>query len=270
MKLINLDQVPSHHLVYEFRDVSWRGLVYVGLAFSGMAAFILLPKGSDLSWQAAWIPLLPALLFFLLALVRRKNAGQSWLLKSAPEGLYIHTGYSDGFALTGVPGAALFIPAEEVAGLACVLEVMRLPYRFGITRHHVSCLDVSLTCPVPESVRAHLEERQRCFRKAGKTGPFPVRVEADRLLRLGWGWVRPGARETAQQISERHPTLSPRKITYPDWDALDSLQQDLYLIVLWQMGMTTECLFLGRQYYRVCSAEVRRRMEERDTPSHPA
>ena len=214
MKLIDPELVPTNLTVYEFRDISWKGLVYVGLAFSGMAALVLFSRGTDLSWGAAWIPLLPGILFFILAAARRKGAGKAWLMKSAPEGLYINTGYSDGYPLKDTAHAALFIPSEEVAGLACVMEVMRLPYRFGITRHHFSCLDIKLTCPVRQDIQKHLSGRQAYFVKSGKSGPYPVRLTAPGLVRLGWGWVQPGAKETVQLLSDRYPVLPQRNITY--------------------------------------------------------
>ncbi len=266
MKLIPPEQAPTGPSVREYRDISWRGLLYAGVIFLTMAAYTLLPKDTGPSWGAALLPFLAAALFFLMAAWRRKDARRAWLLKSAPDGLYINLGYSDGYFFRGSSDAVLFIAAPEVAGIAVVLEVMRLPYRIGMTRHHFSCLDIQVSGSISDEIRAHLQEQQACFSKAGKSGPYPVRINAPGQLRLGWGWIKPGAKETAQQLAEYYTLLKSRNVAYPDWDQLNPVQQDLYLDILWQMGMTTESLFLGRQHHRIRSKEVRLLLEKRNPP----
>ncbi len=266
MKLIPLEQTPTGPLVREYRDISWRGLIYVGIAFLLAAAYTLLPKESGPSWGAALLPFLLAATFFILAAMRRMRTKYGWFLKSAPDGLYINTGYSDGYPIPGDTGAALFLAKEEVACLLDVMEVMRLPYRLGFTRHHFSCLDILIAGPIPETVVTHLQEQQERFKNADKSGPYPLRVTAPARLRLGWGWVQPGAKNTIFQLANQYRVTSPQNIIYPEWNALERQQQEIYIDELWRMGMISESLFLGRNHYNLPAAQIRRLLEDRNRP----
>ena len=264
MKLISHAQAPVGAFIHEYRDVSWRGLLYAGLGFGSAAGFILIPRSGGIFWQGAVIPAALALLCFYWSLRRRMNRTRAWFMKSAQEGLYLNTDYSDGYPVPGAPGGVLFIPADWVSQVVPMREVLRLPHRFGLTRHHFSCLDIVCGRDLPEELLRHVEARQSCFAKAGKSGPYPIRIVAPGRIRLNWGWVQPDAVEAVRQLSVNYADDTTRSIVFPDWHRLDKTQKELYLDELWRMGLLSECLFLGREHYRRASAEVRRILEDRN------
>ena len=264
MRLVAPAQIPSGPAVREYRDVSWRGLFFAGLCFALVTAYVILPKGANPAWGAAAIPAALSLLCLLLALWRRIGAGNAWLVREAPDGLYINPGYSDGYPVPGAAADAIFIPNDALVCIQVVQEVLRLPHRFGATRHHLDAVDFRLGRAMDEAVMAHIRGQQIRFRNAGKTGPYPVRIISPTRLRLAWGWVQPGAAEAAQAFSERHAAAPKQRVLYPEWDALDPAQQEVYLEELWRMGMVAESLFLGRMRYGLSKHKVRHLLEERN------
>lgn len=264
MKLMPPEQAPSGLLVREFRDVSWRGLLIAGAVFAAIAVFVALPKSGGPAWGAAMLPFLLSALCVSLALSRRMNRNGAWLVKYAADGLYINTNNGDGYPLPGPRENILFFPPAMVACLTPVQEVMRLPHRFGATRHHFSCLDVTVRQPVPVEILAGIRMQQERFRKAGKTGPYPIRMVTPSRMRLNWGWIHPGAKEAVRKLSDIFATGPPRAIVYPDWDTLSEAQKECYLDELWRMGMITESLFLGRAHLGRSSRQVRDLLEGRN------
>lgn len=264
MKLISHAQAPAGPFIHEYRDVSWRGLFYAGAGFACIAGYILISRSGGIPWQGAAIPGCLALLFLYWGLRRRLDHKSDWFLKSAPEGFYLNTDYSDGYPAPGPSGGVLFIPADRVSRVIPVEEVLLLPHRFGITRHHFSCLDIVCAHILPEELHHHIKTRQSCFEKAGKSGPYPLRIVSPGRLRLNWGWVQPDAREAVHQLSSAYSEDAPCTIVFPDWYKLNPVQKDLYLDELWIMGMISESLFLGREHYRRASREVRHILETRN------
>lgn len=265
MKMISPEEAPSGPLVREYRDVSWRGLLATGIGFALIAVFVVWPKSGNIALLAATFPAVLSLACISLAFYRYTRRKNAWLVKCAADGLYINTNYGDGSVLPGPPEKIMFIPASEVAGITAIREVMRLPHRFGATRHHVACLDLLMTALVTDDTLTAIAMQQARFVKARQSGPYPIRRVAPARLRLNWGWVHPGTMETLGQLSGTYAT-SPTEavITYPDWDALTPEQQNLYLDLLWQEGMIQESVFLGRTLHGRSSGEVRDLLERRN------
>lgn len=262
--MISPEEAPSGPLVREYRDVSWRGLLGTGIGFALIAVFVAWPKSGNVAWLAAMFPAILSLACISLAFYRHTRRENTWLMKHAADGLYINTNYGDGSVLPGPPEKIIFIPASEVAGSAAIREVIRLPHRFGATRHHFACLDILLPVVVPDDTFAAITVQQGRFAGAKQSGPYPIRLVAPSRLRLNWGWIHPGTLETIGQVSGKH-TTPPKEtvITYPDWDTLTPAQQDLFLDLLWQAGMIQESIFLGRTLHGRSSGEVRELLKRR-------
>lgn len=265
MKMISPEEAPSGPLVREYRDVSWRGLLGTGIGFALIAVFVAWPKSGNIAWLAAMFPALLSLTCILLALSRRARREDGWLMKCAVDGLYVNTNYGDGHPLPGPREKILFVPASEVAVVSAVREIMRLPHRFGVTRHHFACLDIVFATGIPDEIRAAVVVQQVRFAEARQSGPYPIRLVASSRLRLNWGWIHPGTMGTLGQLSGIYATTPAElAISYPDWDMLTPAQQDIYLDLLWQGGMMQEGMFLGRTRYGRSSGEVRELLERRN------
>ena len=266
MKLIAHEQVQHRSVTHTFDDASWRGLLFVGLGFCFLALCIVLIKRDDLAGIAAIFPLLLGLIFLYWTWVRRKNNNQSWFMKVTPDGLYLNMDYCDGYPVREVSGTVLFVPQPWVARLIPVREVLVLPHRFGITRHHFSCLDVVCHYALPQPVVEAISKRESACKNAGKSGPYPLRRVGQQRLRLNWGWVQPGAQETITQLTEQYGHTKECMIVFPDWNSLSDVQKEAFLDELWRMGLLAACITLGREYYRRSSKEVRQLLESRNAP----
>lgn len=260
-----LENIPVASAVTdEFRDTSWRGLFFTGLFFGFVALYILLPKGPSIAWGAAFIP--AALSFVLLALAIRSYAlsRTHWFVRCSNEALHINVGYLEGYRTRVGTPSILEIGIGEVHALRPVEEVVSLPHRFGITRHHLSSIDIVLKHPIPEEVLKKIFDFQLRFRQAGKSGPYPIRFIHASRLRLGWAWMSPNAVESVTKLSTIFPTQPLQRYVYTNWDRLTGEEQDLFLDELWRMGMIRESLFLGRMRYGLSLRDVSSTLEKRN------
>lgn len=247
--------------------MSWRGLVWGGLIFACVAAYAALPGETLLSRGVAAIPGVTAIVLLMLGLYQRWIGGARWLLTAAQDGLYINAGYCEGYPVAGEHDTALFIPREDILALCHVAEVLRLPYRFGVTRHHLGSLDVALNTAVSADVTALIARRHEQLDEAGKAGPFPLRLVSPSRLRLCWSAIRPGEKEAVTLLAHEYEIMPACHIVYPEHEHLNPLQQAIYLDELWRMGMRKEALFLARMYLGISLRAARTYMESRHDAS---
>ncbi len=245
-----------------YGDASWRGLAFAGLCLGGTALFSGW-VGGLWSWQGAAVPAATGAALAFMGLWRRLRSGQSWLLLDAKDGLYLNLAHSEGYSLGKATAPTLFISRDALGWACLVREVLRLPHRFGATRHHIACIDIELSEDLPAAALAVIEGCQRRHAESGKAGPYPVRLAASRRLRLCWSGVRPGEIQALAALGEGCPTRPARTVLYPDWNLLDADQQSWHLDELWRMGMTSEAAFLARMRYRVSLRDAKTLLEQR-------
>ncbi len=264
VSLRDAKSVPSCSQAHVFRDVSHRGLLFGGIFFALLASYCALPKESGVNWGAVLAP--GALALWLLAWGVWRcvyRTGDRWLLTAAAEGLYMNLGYVEGYPVHHDKAPALFVPREAIRAAGRVREILRLPHRFGATRHHVGCLDIVLEHPVSEQVQKEVARYQERCAEAGKSGPFPVRIITPALVRLCWSAIRPDETEALRCLASLCPVIPDRQVAFPQWDALNARQRDIFLDELWVMGMREEALFLARMHLGVSIKTASAIMEAR-------
>ncbi len=254
--------VPVSGNLLVFRDVSWRGLVWGGLIFGCVAAYAVIPGETLWSRGVAAIPGVTAFLLIALGGLQRWRTGNRWLLIAAQEGLYVNVGYCEGYPAPGETSQTLFIPREDVRAISRLTEVMRLPHRFGMTRHHLGCLDIAINRPLPDEASVLMAQHHEQLYRAGKSGPFPIRMASQKRLRLCWSAIRPDERSAMQQLSVYYPSAITHHIAYPEWDQLIGEQRHMFLDELWRAGMRSEALFLTRMHLGVSLKEAREFLEK--------
>lgn len=250
--LIEKAHVAASSQAIYFHDSSYRGLLFASAVFGAIAGYALLPKGSGNTVVAALIP--GALAVMLAAFAFRRWFEQSykdWFLILDTEGIYVNLAYSAGYSSGTSDIPVLFLPREEIASIRPVYEVMRLPHRWGATRYHFGYLDVVLRCPVQEPVLDTSLYANDCHVATGKSGPFPIRFVTPALLRLNWNAIKPDEKVAIEHLVQNYLVEGKRRVQFPDWYALNGRQRDIYLDLLWNMGMREEAAFLARMHLQV-------------------
>ncbi len=264
----DIQTVPVSGSLLVYRDVSWRGLVWAGLIFGCVAAYVVLPGETLLSRGVAIIPGVTAFILIAMGVSQRWRAGSRWLLIAAHEGLYVNVDYCEGYPVAGEMSRTLFIPREEIQTISLFAEEMRLPHRFGMTRHHLGYLDIALNLPVPEDAFVLVAQRHEQLYRAGKSGPFPIRMASRKRVRLCWSAIRPDELVALKQLSVYYPLASAHHIVYPEWDPLSDEQRNIFLDELWQTGMRAEALFQARMHLGISLKEAREFLEKRHATFH--
>ncbi len=263
LTLNNARSIPTSSRAVIFRDVSYRGLLFGGLLFALLACYGALPKADGVNWVAVAIPGMMAGWLFAWGGWRRLREGAgNWLLVVADEGIHINLAYAEGYPIIHDDAPVLFVASEEMCCVRPVREIIRLPHRFGTTRHHFGAFDIVLQRPVPDEVVYSLIRCQERYAQAGKSGPFPVRCVAPNVLRLQWSAIRPKEEKALECLAGLCDAQGPRKIVFPEWNRLNARQRDIFLGELWRMGMREEALFLGRIHLGVSMAETKATMEK--------
>lgn len=235
-----------------FRDTSPRGLLFAGLIFACVAGYAALPKGTAHNWLVVLIP--GALSLLLMGWAVRQtfyDSGNRWLMAIEPAGIYVNPSYCAGYSAGQSDAPVLLVPYESIRYIGCIQEVMRLPHRLGATRHHFGYLDIALRRPAQEDALLTTLYCHEAHASAGKSGPFPVRFVSPYLLRLHWNAVAPSEKVAVEHLAKECQVVGKRKVFFPDWDRLSSMQKDIYLDELWAMGMREEALFLARIHLKV-------------------
>ncbi len=238
----------SSEAVY-FRDSSYRGLLFASAIFAVIAGYAALPKGSGNTMVAALIPGVLAVILVTSALRRWLDKSHTgWFLALDTDGIYVNLAYSAGYSSGQNDMPVLFLPQAEIACIRSVNETMRLAHRWGATRYHFGYLDVVLKHPVQESVLDASLHANDCYVAAGKAGPFPIRFVTPALLRLNWNAINPDEKVAIEHLAQNYRIEEKRRVQFPDWGALNGLQRDIYLDLLWTMGMREEAAFLARMH----------------------
>lgn len=265
IQIIDGTRLSTSSAAVFFYDVSHRGLFFAAAVFALVAGYIALPKGAGVNMAAALIPATLAALLVSGAIWRKFfRKGLSWIMAIDTDGIYINPGYNTGYETAIRDKRLFFLPAEAVLAVRKTREVMRLPHRFGATRHHFGYLDIMLAAPVTGEEMAVIQTATEHFSDAGKSGPFPVRFVTPLLLRLNLNAVLPGEKEALAQLSGSHQVVGMVKVIFPEWAELNAEQRDIYLEELWKMGMRDEAAFLARIHLKVSLTKAREILAEQD------
>jgi hypothetical protein len=232
-----------------------------------VAGYALIPKNSGMDWGMALLPGATAFALLIMG-VRRRWGGSlrnNWFIVACSEGYYINSGYSSGYAWKKDASPIVFIPHACVHFATPIYETIKLPNRLGVTRHHLVYLDISLRMPLNPDIEAIIQSGQENFRHARKTGPYPVRMILDKRLRLNWDAVVPDVPQALEHFKQWTCIHPGHHIHYPDWDALDIAQRELFLDELWEMGMHDDAAFLGRIHYKTSLTEAGAILQRRKT-----
>ncbi|MCK5861006.1 MAG: hypothetical protein KAH38_00885 [Candidatus Hydrogenedentes bacterium] len=235
-----------------FHDTSHYGLLFAGVIFAFIAGYVALPKGSDHNELVVLIPGSLAVLLIARAIWQQYfKSEETWFIAIDSVGLHINLGYSAGYSTGQCEVSSLFVPHEEIRHIGCLHEKMRLPHRFGATRHHFGYLDIALREPVSGQVLRETLYFNEGYAKTGKSGPFPTRFLNPLLIRLNWNAVYPSEVIARKELSKRCSSVKKRDVVFPDWGRLDRSQRDVFLDELWAMGMRNEALFLARLHLKI-------------------
>jgi hypothetical protein len=262
--LIDKTRVATSSQAVYFRDASHRGLIVIGTLFALIGLYVAFPKGAEVNYFAAFIPALPACLFFFLAAWRLyAGRGSNWMLAIDNNEVYVNVGYSAGYSMQQKEYPVLSVPRELIDRVGPVRETLRLPNRLGATRYHLGYVDIRLKHPVSEEILCVCREANDTCAGFGKSGPFSLRFMSPRLLRMNWSAMIPTESVALHHFGRYIEVAQGKEVKFPDWDALDAAQQDVYLDELWSMGMRDEALFLARIHLKVSSAMAKAIMQER-------
>lgn len=254
MKVQAPEDALGEHALLRCRDHSWKGLLH-GAAFFGIIGFVALrPYSETMNVALAFIPLLLSAFLLVAGLYRGFFRDRSWLLIKTKNALLLNPDFSGGHGQSPTLSSVLRLDDSEIESLCLTREVFRVAHRFGATRHHFISLDIHLQEEISTELREHIAVAQENFRNSKKEGPFPLRLEGAKIIRLNWAWISPAENE-AEAALEKWYTLRPRReVIFPAWNLLDRELQAFYTIKLWRLGMTREAEFLNRRFLRL-SAE---------------
>jgi len=272
VQIIDRDRLSTSSQAVFFYDASYRGLLFAGGIFAVIAGYIAIPKDSGINFAAAIIPGILALLLATGAFRRKfMRSDCSWIMAIDTTGVYLNLGYNTGYGSGKFSDSALFLPQDAICFVRKSREVMRLPHRFGATRHHFGYLDIVLSFPISDEALLAMQAANELFGNAGKSGPFPMRFVTPLLLRLNLNAVIPGEKEALEYLSHNHKIGNMVKVCFPEWDEITSGQRDIYLEELWEMGMWDEAAFLARTHLKAPLKKARERLAEnckarRDNP----
>jgi hypothetical protein len=262
--LIDKTRVATSSQAVYFRDVSHRGLLFAGGIFTLIALYAALPKGAELNYFAAFIPVIPAFFFLSLAVWRLyMSKGSNWMLAIDNGDVYVNLGYNAGYSVHQKEYPVLSVSRAEINSVGSVRETLCLPNRLGATRYHLGYVDIRLKNPVSEDILCVCREANDTYAGSGKSGPYPVRFVSPCLLRLNWNAMIPTESVALHHFARHIKVIETKEAGFPDWDALDGVQRDVYLDELWSMGMREEALFMARIHLKVSSATARSLMQER-------
>lgn len=251
MHLLNYPDVPEDNVSQTFKNAAWRGLLWVAVIMAVITAYTAIPKGAPTNPVLIAIPAAMTLLAILLLLWRLRQAlnRRNWLVKAAPEGLYINLQPN-----TAVPPAAgapevLFVPRETIANITRVQERRKLPDRSGQYRNNFSYFDLALAEPVPDALVVGLAQIRRNPAIKGSTGHkrdlhMPVRVVGRHSIRLVWDWMTPRELDAARWFEAHYSTEPLKKIEEPGWEKMSEEDRGRYIDTLWEWGDVQDAVHL--------------------------
>ena len=256
MQLLRPDAIPAGDAGPVFRNRSWLPLCVAAALMGGVAAFLAAGNWGRPDMLLAVLPGAVALLLLALGLLRLRLCLRpgNWLLRLAPEGLYINLRSYRNPHLGGDAPTVLFLPRGEIA-LACKThEVRSLPRRRGHTEEFINYIDLYLHTADLAPLAAALRAERRRTPPAGrrKHHEYPVRVIDPPGIRLLWEHVRPGEDRALRLLAAEYPVGPDQKRRAPRWDTLDDAGKEACIAELWETGHIDEANRLVR-IHRGCS-----------------
>lgn len=262
MKLLRLREVPQREGDRLFRNASWRSLAMVVLLMAGITGYVAIPKPEPTDPVFIAVPAVATVLLLLLMAVRLAAClrPENWLLRIAPEGLYVHLRSYMNAHLPEESPTVLFLANHEVAGVCLRRENRSFPGRYGGTsldRYAYVDLVVRFTRGAEDvaSLAAVLREERRL--PGRKHHDYPVRLvppqEEDEpaLVRLVWDQIRPHETAVATLLGERYTRYPDALSTPKHWDALDSAGKEALIAELWETGRVKDAEQLVRIEHKV-------------------
>ena len=219
MRLLSLDETP--HMLQgtvcrQSRLAVLLVSVIMGAMLIGLPAFLV--WHAPLPW---WIKLLGAGLAGLVARwlignVLKSWRSSNWLLRIAPDGLWINIRSYLNHELP--PGRTIVhLPYEEIAQVCEHFWKRTEQSSDGTTMWTDRYLDIRLVEPVAEPLRAELAEERRRYvanshlgglaTSRSRNGHAPVTVPSDNAIRIAWrgrfDWVSPSLRRVLRELEGR-------------------------------------------------------------------
>lgn len=245
-----------------FYPAAWRGLFAAALIFAAIAGYAAIPKGAGNLGLPAWIPAAMALYLLVLAALQRwrLRGGSGWRMVLSRQGVYIQLRHRRGRHRNG-GATVVFLEPAEISHVRLVVEELRLPHRFGMTRHHIAHIDVALNKPMYAEIRQACLSGQQEYRNSGNSGAHPVFLPMEDRVRICWDGMHPGEREALALASGQFRVLPALRVIYPLWEDLEQELQLPYVRMINEMGWAAEAEFILR-IHRGMSRSVARALLE--------
>ncbi|MDP6566594.1 MAG: hypothetical protein QF578_17335 [Alphaproteobacteria bacterium] len=270
------DEVPRRPGEVVFREGLTRNLVgfiiYGGLTVLFWLAATVLPMGRWGYGELVYFAY-PAGVFGLLVSalswrsVRGTLADSNWLLRMAPEGLYLRYRSYLNRDFPGQP-VAVFLPKREIKWLRQMREVGRRIGESGEETWTVRLdrLEIKLRQEDLSALNEQLKaERQRYaagrFIGKGKSNHYPVRALPEGIIQIEWKGMqsatKPKIGRALELLGRAYPTEAAGQREQPPIKDLDREAQEAEVLALTEAGETIQAVKLARQLYGFSLTEAK-------------
>lgn len=278
MQLHTPDQLPSMiqgRVCRHSRLMALIGAILICGFLVGMPVWFVCQSRPSLWISFPVLSLASLMTMWLLGLVAKAFRSTNWLMRIAPDGLWINlrSYLNHEFA----PAATvLFLPYAEIASVSQSAVKRSERSSDGSTNWTDRYLDIQLVDPAPAEVAAEISEERRRILLGEHLGGFvtsrsrnnhvPVTMPNDRLLRLAWrgryDFVVPSLKTTLRELTANCAIDEPSLKDVADVKLLTDEEVDRLIIECVETGDTFGAVKLLRERRGMSLTDAKKFIDE--------